>query len=73
MLGTILGLGLKFFGPTAFKAVVGGLASGGTVLATTAAGACDFTTIGSQLGAALGAYVVGHLATWIVPNKPAKA
>jgi hypothetical protein len=65
----MLGLLLKFFGPTALKAVMGGIVASGSVVATTASGACDWNSIGSQVGAALGAFVVGHLATWIVPNK----
>jgi uncharacterized membrane protein len=71
MIGALVGFAIKAFGPTALKAVVGGVVAGGSVVATTAAGACDWNSIGSQIGAALGAYAIGHIATWIVPNKKA--
>lgn len=61
-------------GPPAFKAIFGAIAAGGATVATTAAGACDLESIGSQVGAALGAAVVGYVVTWIAPaNRPKKA
>lgn len=68
MIGKIL---FNVFGPPAIKAIFGGLATAGTVAATTAASACDFTQFGSQIGSIIGAYVVGHAVTWLAPaNRP---
>lgn len=69
----ILKLLFNVFGPPAFKAVAGAIAAGAGTVAVTAAGACDFTAFGSQIGAAVGAAVIGYIVTWIAPaNRPKK-
>lgn len=61
------------FGPPAIKAVAGAIAAGGATVAVTAAGACDLESIGSQIGATVGAAVIGYVVTWIAPaNRPKK-
>lgn len=58
-------------GGGAVKAIFGGVASAVTTSGAIAMGACDLTTIGEQAGAVIGAYVIGHIVTWIAPkNKP---
>ncbi|MDE2102808.1 MAG: hypothetical protein KGL39_36525 [Patescibacteria group bacterium] len=64
---------VSLFGPMAFKAVAAGIT---TAAATDVVGTithnCNFQDIGQTIWMNLGAYVVGHLVTWMVPNQAKK-
>lgn len=64
MIGTILA---NVIGRGAIKAIAGGAASAVTATGAMAMGACDLETMGQQIGAAAGAFVVGHVVTWLSP------
>ncbi len=64
----------KFFGARALKAVVGGLttsAVGGALTNGFTEGLTPFAhDLGLQIGAAIGAFIIGWLPVYRVPNKP---
>lgn len=57
------------FGRAAIKAMAGGLAaSTASVVGAEVVGACDLETAGQKIGSCAGAFVVGHLVTWLSPK-----
>ncbi len=56
------------FGRVASKAVAAGIAGAVSTTAVSALEACDAENLGASIGAAAGAFVIGHLVTWLAPK-----